>query len=431
MRLFPNSPDVGEPRRLSPSVVAGLYCAGGALWVLGGEWWTHRFLAQDSAMTWVQSAKGLAFVAFTGLLLYLLLSWREARLEAAWARLDLVLRQVPGLLWTTDVELRLLSVTGAGLSGLPYVPEELVGRRVADVVEGAERRAVLEAAHRQALAGTATDCELELDGRFFVMRVEPLRSPPERIVGCVAFALDASGLHLAEPAGGIRGALRRSQLLASVGALVLEVAHQLMNPLFAMSAALDAFEQRSGDDPATSRHRAILRQQMVRIRVLVTGLQEYGRVGELQRRATDLGALLRRVAAEWSERARAAGVGVRVESPDDGELTAHLDPDAFGRALGRLVENGIQHSRAGGVVTLAAGRDEVDPGLLRVTVRDQGAGFLPQDYERSLEPLFSRRPEGAGLGLAVADRIVQLHGGRIEVGNDREGGGKVVVTLTP
>ncbi len=430
MTPLPSLEDPAAPDRSHPFRVAALYLAGGWLWVLGSEWATHRFFGQGEPATKLQLGKGLLFVTVTGLLLYVLLAWRGQRLESARAHLDLVLRQVPGLLWTTDPELRLLSVTGAGIAGLPYVPEELVGRRVADMVEGAERRTVIDSAHRQALAGAATDCELDLDGRYFVVRVEPLRSPAGRIVGCVAFALDASGLRIADPSRGIRDALRRSQVLATVGSLVMEVAHQLMNPLFAMSAALDAFEQRTGADPATERHRAILRQQMERIRGLVTGLQEYGRIGELQRRSTDVGALLRRVTADWAGRGRTAGVEVLVDAPADGELEAHLDPDAFARALGRLVENGIQHSEAGQVVRLSAHLAAGDPGMLEVSVTDAGQGFLPQDYERALNPLFSRRPEGAGLGLAVAERIVQLHGGRIQIGSGPGGGARVTVTLT-
>jgi signal transduction histidine kinase len=94
------------------------------------------------------------------------------------------------------------------------------------------------------------------------------------------------------------------------------------------------------------------------------------------------------------------------------------------------VENGIQHSAAGQVVRLSAHLAAGDPGMLEVSVTDAGQGFLPQDYERALNPLFSRRPEGAGLGLAVAERIVQLHGGRIQIGSGPAGGARVTVTLT-
>lgn len=225
-----------------------------------------------------------------------------------------------------------------------------------------------------------------------------------------------------------REALRYSRGMASLGTLVLAVAHQLKNPLFAMSAALDAFEQRAGDDPGTARHRTILRQQAEKIRLLVTALQEYGQIGEPRRRPVDVGGLVGRVAADWRGRADAAGARLEVDAPAAGELTAELDPEALGRALHRLLENALQHGAAGGVVTLSA-RPAADRRELELAVGDAGPGFRPDDLPRATSPLFSRQPGGAGLGLAVAERIAELHGGRLELGRSDRGGARVSLHL--
>lgn len=218
----------------------------------------------------------------------------------------------------------------------------------------------------------------------------------------------------------------RSRDLASVGALLQAMAHQLKNPLFAMLAAVDAFERRAGDDPATSRHRAILREQAERIRVLVTGLQEYGQIGELRRRPSDVGGIVARVAATWRGRASRAGVELQVEAPAAHELTVSLDPEAVARAVDRLLENALQHSPAGGEVLLTVGRTRR---RLVIEVADSGPGFREGELERATDPLFSSRSGGAGLGLAVVERIAKLHGGRVELGRSAGGGAKAALVL--
>ena len=307
----PRSPALPPRIVLGPGALTGLYVAVGTVWILAGEWLAMRGFGQPPAVARLQLAKGLLFVAATGVLLHALLRWRER------------------------------TMTGA------------------------------------------------------------------------------------------REAVRQSQSMASLGSLVLAVAHQLKNPLFAMSAALDAFEQRAGDDPGTARHRAILRQQTEKIRGLVTALQEYGQIGEPRRRPVDVGALVRRVAADWRGRADAAGVSLEVDAPaagTQGELTAELDPEAVARALHRLLENALQHGGPGGVVTLSA-RPAGDSRSLELAVGDAGPGFRPEELPHATSPLFSRQPGRAGLGLAVAARITELHGGRIELGRSAQGGARVALHL--
>lgn len=412
-----------------PGVIAVVYVLLGWSWILVTDWLVHFKLEWQISPARFQTLKGVAFITGTGVFLWLLLVWRKRRHETAQARLDLVLSQLPGFLWTTDRDLRLLSITGLGLDRLAIPPDDLLGQPVSTLVDEVECRAVIEAGHRKALTGEPEDLEVNIRGRELVVRVEPLRLPAGRIVGCVAFALDVSGLRTADAAHGIRDAVRRSQLLATVGSLVLDVAHKLKNPLFAMTAALDAFEARAGHDPKTARHRSILRQQVERIHVLVNGLQEFGRVGDLDLEPCDLGAVVHRVTKELAAKARKAGVELVADVSSADELGASVDSEAFVDVLRRLVVNAIQHSPAGEAVRISARPAPGRAAHLQVAVDDAGPGFQPQDRERALEPLFSRNPERAGLGLSIAERIVKLHGGRIELGTSPAGGAQVLITL--
>jgi len=88
-----------------------------------------------------------------------------------------------------------------------------------------------------------------------------------------------------------------------------------------------------------------------------------------------------------------------------------------------LIENAIQHSAVGGVVSISV--NDVVEGNLRwidCQVLDYGPGIREEDLTRIFEPFFSKRRGGTGLGLAIAHRIMDEHGGKLIAGNNPEGG---------
>jgi signal transduction histidine kinase len=92
-----------------------------------------------------------------------------------------------------------------------------------------------------------------------------------------------------------------------------------------------------------------------------------------------------------------------------------------------LIENAIQHSPAGAVVTVAARRiPEGKQEWIQVAIKDQGAGISQSDMQKIFEPFFSKRRGGTGLGLAIAQRIMEEHGGKLLAGNNPEGGAYMV-----
>lgn len=412
-----------------PFVIALLYLVFGWIWIGTSDWLAYRFMPNEATLTRFQSMKGMLFIAATGAFLFALLVWRKRSQQEAETELQLVVNQLPGFLWTTDEELRLRTVTGQDWAGFAVQPDRLTGRKVTDLVDGAERRAVIETAHRRALAGESADFAVDIMEHDFVVRIEPLRAPSDRIVGCVAFALDVSGLRLADSPRGVRDALRHSHVMATVGTLVLEVAHKLKNPLFAMTAALDGFEARVGDQPETAPHREILRQQVDRVQALVEGLQVYGRVGEMDLQPCEVSGIVRNVTLELANLGREANVDVIAEVSTNGGLQAALDREALAEALRRVGVNALQYSAPGQVVAISLLQATDKPDHLEITVDDAGPGFHPDDHERAFEPLFSRGTDGAGLGLSIAERIVHLHGGSIDLGESPQGGARVRITL--
>jgi diguanylate cyclase (GGDEF)-like protein/PAS domain S-box-containing protein len=108
------------------------------------------------------------------------------------ARLQLMLRQLPAVLWTTDPALRFTSCVGTALAGLGLAADELVGERVQDLVGAADSADPITAAHGRALGGHSASYEGDWGGVTFAAHVEPLRDGDGRVVGTVGLAVDVT-----------------------------------------------------------------------------------------------------------------------------------------------------------------------------------------------------------------------------------------------
>ena len=118
--------------------------------------------------------------------------------------------------------------------------------------------------------------------------------------------------------------------------------------------------------------------------------------------------------------------GVSVELETDGPIPARFDAKLLGRALRNLMENALRASAGGGRVTVSVERHD---GLARIAVQDEGPGVRPENLPRIFDPYFSTHDTGTGLGLPIARRVVEEHGGTITARNRSERGLEVVITL--
>ena len=419
-----------RPRKDRPRAtqIAVLYAMAALAWVLLSDALAVRLTPSGGSLWVAEAVEGALFVLLTALLLYLLIAWREDQLAGEHARLELVLSQLPGLLWSTDRELRIESISG-DLRSLHLRSEDLVGQAVTALSSPQEARAVLESRHRRALSGGAADFRIDLHGKGYAVRVEPLRDEAQGIVGTLGFAVELVFSAAAGSDHSLRDALRQSQVLAALGGLVQEVAHQLKNPLFALSAAIDAFEARVVDDPGTARHREILRQQVKRIERLVSGLQVYSRSLELTLRECDLKELLDRSVARMRSNAAVDGIELLL-LVQGAPPRIRADPDALAGAVERVIRNALEAAPRGSQVTVTLGPAVGSEGeAVEVSVLDRGPGIAQADLERVFLPLFTRRSGAGGLGLAIAERAVRAHGGRISARNRSAGGACITLWL--
>jgi PAS domain S-box-containing protein len=222
--------------------------------------------------------------------------------------------------------------------------------------------------------------------------------------------------------------VQRTETMAAMGTLVSGVAHEVRNPLFAISAAIDALEARFHDQGDLEAFVATLRGEVGRLRHLMQDLLDYGKPSALERVEVDVAEVI--ASAIRASQALARERGVTLQNDVTPGIRLQLDPGRIAQAVQNLVENAIHHSPPGVAIEVrsavfsADGRDWLD-----VSIADGGPGFRPEDLRSIFEPFFTRRRGGTGLGLSIVKRIVEAHGGTVDAANRAEGGAVMTLSL--
>jgi signal transduction histidine kinase len=214
--------------------------------------------------------------------------------------------------------------------------------------------------------------------------------------------------------------------------LVTAVSHDLRTPLAGLRAMVEAIDDRVVDDPPTvRRYVAEMRGAVDSLVVLVDDLFELvqldaGALGAESERAR-LDDVVRSAVAACD--AQAAEKGLELETKLNGAAGARCSPRVT-RVIQNLLQNAIRHTPADGTVRVEArrGRDQIE-----VVVEDSGEGIDPAALERVFDPFWrgdaARSSEGAGLGLALAKRIVEALGGTIVAESEPARGSRFAIVL--
>jgi len=209
---------------------------------------------------------------------------------------------------------------------------------------------------------------------------------------------------------------------------VARIAHDLLAPLASIRAIAETLED--GLSPEPERHARQLGSHVTRLHSLIGDLFELSRIDAgalaLARQTVSLTDLVSDIVADYGPLAAQHEVALEIVATSS--VTADVDPSALSRAVTNVLVNAIEHSPAGGLVTVGVGAVE---GAARVRVRDRGPGIdaddLPHVFEAGWRATSARTAPrvglagGAGLGLAITRAILEAHGGSASVARAEPG----------
>ncbi len=233
----------------------------------------------------------------------------------------------------------------------------------------------------------------------------------------------------------VRSTLQYSRKLASLGRLFAGVAHEVKNPLNAMTIHLELLRNKLSNpgaapvrpasnphpEPASAglvtaspalKHVDIIATEIKRLDQVMGDFLKFARPGEVKLEPIDVGALLEDIARVIGPDAHRAGATVLVECVP-GTPPINGDQGMLRQALMNLAINACQAMPGGGTVSMSC--RPLSGGRVEIMVEDTGQGIRPEHLDRVFDLYFTTKEKGSGIGLSMVYRIVQLHDGDIEV----------------
>lgn len=325
---------------------------------------------------------------------------------------------------TTAMDGTIVEFNDAAARILGYRRSELVGRNSDDIYCDTTARDRLYATVLDGQPVLGAEIQLRRKNGTLVdveLTLSPLRDTRGEMIGTVCIGRDVTH------AKALRRELIQSEKLASVGQVAAWIAHQIRNYLGRLLLGAGALRPADGSDPARLQAHADLNRTIADMERLVTDLLEYSRDLKLHPTAmnlnTTLGSLLDALACELPNDKLTIERDLQSDLPP-----VQVDVFKLEQALSNVLRNALQAMPDGGRLRVVTRADSAN-GTVCMTIEDTGPGIPAEDTARIFRPFYTTKPGGTGLGLAMALRIVEAHGGTLSVRSTQGEGSCFVFTL--
>jgi PAS domain S-box-containing protein len=339
-----------------------------------------------------------------------------------------VVESVQDCIFTTDLDGRLITINPAGQALLGYPPAGVPGLTSLDILDEADRRRVGPAIRRAVAEGRpwrGTVGGLTRGRQRFPahLAVSCVFDAQRRVLGTVGVLRD-----LTEQVATQQRLIQREKL-ASLGEMAAGVAHEIRNPLGGIKMATNLLSSGGFNDPRISQEMAdSVLSGIAEIEALVADLLDYARDTRLDLQEYALARILAPVVEGYASEGEARGVEF-VARGLDLDLVAAVDGQRLRQVFSNVVKNALEATdrRPGGRVEVRlVGR----AGAAVVEIADNGTGMAPEHREKIFLPFYTTKPTGTGLGMAIVKKIMDLHGGEIEI-ESAPGRGTTVRLIIP
>lgn len=316
-----------------------------------------------------------------------------------------------GLAFVNEQAAKLLGISGR---------ERAIGRPFSEVLPGPVA-ATVENALR---GGTRVEREVALGDTPLQVVVSYLPDGPGRVRGVIAILNDLTLRREIEQLA------QRQERFKGIFEMSAGMAHEVRNPLASIRGAAQELESTPGGNEDDRKLLQVIMRESDRLDKIITDFLEYATEKPLDLELCDLSEILQHTATLLESREGSKKVGVFRDWPE--KILARGDSDRLKQVFLNLGINAMEAcmDRGGGQVHIAATVSTAGPKpAVIVEIRDTGPGIEADVLARMFTPFFSTKPRGTGMGLAIARKIVNAHGGDIRVDSEVGKGTRVRVAL--
>jgi len=214
----------------------------------------------------------------------------------------------------------------------------------------------------------------------------------------------------------------KERYLAGIGQVATVIVHDLKNPLISISGFARRLREGKGDVTLAAQTIENSAQDMQRI---VNSVLDFARPLQLDRKDVDILATIRRASESCRTKADSRNVTLAMQLPVT-PATIVIDSFHIERALVNLIDNAVDASQPGAVVTIAVAFDRDD---IAIIIKDQGAGMNRETLANLFMPFYTTKSDGTGLGMPISKKVIEAHAGTLIISSKQGVGTEAAIRL--
>jgi two-component system sensor histidine kinase PilS (NtrC family) len=334
-----------------------------------------------------------------------------------------VVESIPSGLLTLTPQGDITFVNPAAAEILQRPPGSLVGRGLieAGFFSAEEWELLRDTVSTNRIVRGETNLELsEGEPRVLGYALTPLSSLEGKPSGLTLIFQDLTEMKLLEVQ------VRLKDRMAAVGELSAGIAHEIRNPLAAIAGSVQVLKNSTALNPQEQRLMSIILKESERLNTTIAEFLRFVKPQEKLTSRFDIAASLSETLDLFGNSPELGPNHQIVRDVHPPSFTISGDPNQIRQVFWNMARNALQAMPDGGLLRVST---DVDDGFYRIEFADTGKGMSEADQRRLFQPFRTNFPSGTGLGMAISFRIVQEHGGRIEVDSLQGIGTRITIAL--